>query len=93
MSELHESGEDYLEAILRIQKENGICRSVDVARKLNVSKPSDLIAELQGRFPLRVELDSLNAQDFERILREPKNSLIKQYVSLLETGYLTLIFT
>jgi Mn-dependent DtxR family transcriptional regulator len=40
VSELHESGEDYLEAILRIQKENGICRSVDVARKLNVSKPS-----------------------------------------------------
>ncbi len=40
MSELHESGEDYIEAILRIQKDNGICRSVDVARKLNVSKPS-----------------------------------------------------
>ncbi len=40
MTELHESGEDYIEAILRIQKDNGICRSVDVARKLNVSKPS-----------------------------------------------------
>ena len=59
----------------------------------NVSKPSDLIAELQGRFPLRVELDSLNAQDFEKILREPKNSLVKQYVSLLETEGVKLEFT
>ncbi len=59
----------------------------------SVSKPSDLIAELQGRFPLRVELSSLNADDFEMILREPKNSLIKQYVSLLETEGVKLEFT
>ncbi|MGP1586770.1 MAG: ATP-dependent protease ATPase subunit HslU [Treponemataceae bacterium] len=58
----------------------------------NVSKPSDLIAELQGRFPLRVELDSLNADDFEKILTEPKNSLTAQYVSLLETEDVKLEF-
>ncbi|MCR4790032.1 MAG: ATP-dependent protease ATPase subunit HslU [Treponemataceae bacterium] len=59
----------------------------------NVSKPSDLIAELQGRFPLRVELNSLNADDFEKILKEPKNSLINQYTSLLETEDVKLVFT
>ena len=59
----------------------------------SVSKPSDLIAELQGRFPLRVELTSLNADDFELILKEPKNSLIKQYVSLMETEDVKLEFT
>ncbi|MDP3025528.1 MAG: ATP-dependent protease ATPase subunit HslU [candidate division Zixibacteria bacterium] len=48
-------------------------------------KPSDLIPELQGRFPIRVELDSLNTKDFVRILTEPKNSLIKQYIALLAT--------
>jgi ATP-dependent HslUV protease ATP-binding subunit HslU len=48
-------------------------------------KPSDLIPELQGRFPIRVELDSLNTKDFVRILTEPKNSLIKQYTALLAT--------
>ena len=58
----------------------------------NVSKPSDLIPELQGRFPLRVELDSLNADDFKRILREPKNSLTKQYTYLLETEGVKLEF-
>ena len=58
----------------------------------NVSKPSDLIPELQGRFPLRVELDSLNAEDFKRILREPKNSLTKQYTYLLETEDVKLEF-
>jgi ATP-dependent HslUV protease ATP-binding subunit HslU len=51
----------------------------------HVSKPSDLIPELQGRFPIRVELHSLNTQDFIRILTEPENALIKQYKALLET--------
>jgi ATP-dependent HslUV protease ATP-binding subunit HslU len=51
----------------------------------HVSKPSDLIPELQGRFPIRVELSSLSADDFERILTEPKNALIKQYTALIET--------
>ncbi|MCL2763764.1 MAG: ATP-dependent protease ATPase subunit HslU [Treponema sp.] len=55
------------------------------AGAFNVSKPSDLIPELQGRFPLRVELDSLGKDDFLRILTEPKNALIKQYVELLGT--------
>lgn len=55
------------------------------AGAFSVAAPSDLIPELQGRFPLRVELDSLNKDDFKRILKEPKNSLIMQYVSLLET--------
>ena len=55
------------------------------AGAFSLSKPSDLIPELQGRFPLRVELDSLNKEDFKRILLEPKNALIKQYKALLET--------
>jgi ATP-dependent HslUV protease ATP-binding subunit HslU len=55
------------------------------AGAFNVSKPSDLIPELQGRFPLRVELDSLGKDDFLRILTEPKNALIKQYKELLAT--------
>jgi ATP-dependent HslUV protease ATP-binding subunit HslU len=55
------------------------------AGAFNVSKPSDLIPELQGRFPLRVELDSLGKDDFLRILTEPKNALVKQYVGLLAT--------
>lgn len=63
------------------------------AGAFNVSKPSDLIPELQGRFPLRVELDSLNAEDFKKILTEPKNALTKQYVSLLETEGVTVNFT
>ncbi|SUL34783.1 ATP-dependent endopeptidase hsl ATP-binding subunit [Staphylococcus aureus] len=49
------------------------------AGAFHVSKPSDLIPELQGRFPIRVELDSLSVEDFVRILTEPKLSLIKQY--------------
>jgi ATP-dependent HslUV protease ATP-binding subunit HslU len=53
------------------------------AGAFNVSKPSDLIPELQGRFPLRVELDSLGKEDFLRILTEPKNALTKQYIALL----------
>lgn len=63
------------------------------AGAFNVSKPSDLIPELQGRFPLRVELESLHAEDFKRILTEPKNSLTKQYTSLLETENVKLNFT
>lgn len=55
------------------------------AGAFSVAAPSDLIPELQGRFPLRVELESLHKEDFARILREPKNSLIMQYSSLLET--------
>lgn len=55
------------------------------AGAFSVSAPSDLIPEFQGRFPLRVELESLHKEDFKRILQEPKNSLIMQYTSLLET--------
>jgi ATP-dependent HslUV protease ATP-binding subunit HslU len=57
------------------------------------SKPSDLIPELQGRFPIRVELDSLTAKDFERILVEPKTALIKQYKALLEAESVKLDFS
>ncbi len=63
------------------------------AGAFNISKPSDLIPELQGRFPLRVELDSLNAEDFRRILLEPRNALIKQYTDLLGTEGVELAFT
>src|SRR5205814_4950122 len=59
----------------------------------HLSKPSDLIPELQGRFPIRVELDSLTLEDFKRILTEPKNSLVKQYMALLETEGIELEFT
>ena len=59
----------------------------------HVSKPSDLIPELQGRFPIRVELNRLTAGDFERILTEPKNALIKQYTALIETEGVKLKFT
>ncbi len=58
----------------------------------HVSKPSDLIPELQGRFPIRVELNSLTAEDFVRILTEPENALIKQYIALLATEGVNLIF-
>ena len=63
------------------------------AGAFNVSKPSDLIPELQGRFPLRVELDSLGKDDFLRILTEPKNALIKQYTELLATEDVKLSFS
>ncbi len=59
----------------------------------HVSKPSDLIPELQGRFPIRVELDSLTEDDFVRILTEPKNALIAQYQAMLETEGVKLTFT
>ncbi len=63
------------------------------AGAFHVSKPSDLIPELQGRFPIRVELKSLTEEDFIRILKEPKNALIKQYMALLETEGIKLTFT
>jgi ATP-dependent HslUV protease ATP-binding subunit HslU len=59
----------------------------------HVSKPSDLIPELQGRFPIRVELNSLTEKDFIRILTEPENALIKQYTALLVTEDVKLVFT
>ena len=62
------------------------------AGAFHVSKPSDLIPELQGRFPIRVELESLTIEDFKRILTEPKNALIKQYQALLETEGIELEF-
>ncbi len=62
------------------------------AGAFHVSKPSDLIPELQGRFPIRVELESLSENDFERILHEPKNALTTQYVALLATEGVTLTF-
>jgi ATP-dependent HslUV protease ATP-binding subunit HslU len=63
------------------------------AGAFHVSKPSDMIPELQGRFPIRVELKSLTENDFVRILTEPKNALIRQYVALLETEGIQLKFT
>jgi len=63
------------------------------AGAFHVSKPSDLIPELQGRFPIRVELDSLTLDDFVRILKEPKSALIKQYTALLDTEGVHLSFT
>lgn len=63
------------------------------AGAFHVSKPSDLIPELQGRFPIRVELESLTLDDFKRILTQPKNSLIKQYQALLKTEGIDLEFT
>jgi ATP-dependent HslUV protease ATP-binding subunit HslU len=62
------------------------------AGAFHVSKPSDLIPELQGRFPIRVELEPLGKDDFVRILTEPKNALVKQYVALMETEGLALDF-
>jgi ATP-dependent HslUV protease ATP-binding subunit HslU len=58
----------------------------------SVSKPSDLIPELQGRFPIRVELSALTEADFVRILTEPKNALCKQYVALMATADIELDF-
>lgn len=63
------------------------------AGAFTTSKPSDLIPELQGRFPIRVELNNLSKEDLSRILTEPRNSLIKQYVSLLSTEGLEVKFT
>lgn len=63
------------------------------AGAFHMAKPSDLIPELQGRFPIRVELNSLQVEDFVRILTEPKNALIKQYTALLETEGIKIEFT
>ncbi len=63
------------------------------AGAFHVSKPSDMIPELQGRFPIRVELQPLTIEDFKRILTEPKNALIKQYKALMETEGITLDIT
>ncbi|MCL6614791.1 MAG: ATP-dependent protease ATPase subunit HslU [Firmicutes bacterium] len=63
------------------------------AGAFHVTKPSDLIPELQGRFPIRVELSSLTKEEFERILVEPENALTKQYTALLETDGVELVFT
>jgi len=63
------------------------------AGAFNVSKPQDLIPELQGRFPIRVELEALSGEDFVRILTEPKNALVTQYIQLLGTENVTLEFS
>ena len=63
------------------------------AGAFHVTKPSDLIPELQGRFPIRVELHSLSTDDFIRILKEPKSALVKQYTALLETEGIKISFT
>jgi ATP-dependent HslUV protease ATP-binding subunit HslU len=63
------------------------------AGAFHVSKPSDLIPELQGRFPIRVELKSLTEADFIRILKEPKSALVKQYIALMDTEGIKLEFT
>jgi len=63
------------------------------AGAFHISKPSDLIPELQGRFPIRVEMSPLGEQDFRRILKEPKNALVKQYIALMGTEGLRLRFT
>jgi ATP-dependent HslUV protease ATP-binding subunit HslU len=63
------------------------------AGAFHVAKPSDLIPELQGRFPIRVELEPLTREDFVRILNEPQNALVRQYVELLKTEGVTLRFT
>ena len=63
------------------------------AGAFHVSKPSDLIPELQGRFPIRVELEALGREEFVRILTEPRSALVKQYMALMETEGITLTFT
>jgi ATP-dependent HslUV protease ATP-binding subunit HslU len=63
------------------------------AGAFHVSKPADLIPELQGRFPIRVELEPLTREDFVRILTEPRNALVKQYTALIGTEDVTLVFT
>lgn len=81
----------------RVQTKYGMIRTDHIlfiaAGAFNVSKPSDLIPELQGRFPIRVELDGLTASDFVKILGEPQNSLVKQYIALMETEQLELEYT
>jgi ATP-dependent HslUV protease ATP-binding subunit HslU len=80
-----------------VNTKHGIVRTDHIlfigAGAFHVSKPSDLIPELQGRFPIRVELESLTRADFARILIEPKNALTRQYAALLATEGVTLEFT
>ncbi len=57
------------------------------------SKPSDLIPELQGRFPIRVELNALTKDDFVKILKDPQNSLLKQFIALMKADGIKLVFT
>lgn len=63
------------------------------AGAFHMAKPSDLIPELQGRFPIRVELDKLSVDDFKRILKEPSNALLKQYTAMLKTEGINVVFT
>jgi ATP-dependent HslUV protease ATP-binding subunit HslU len=80
-----------------VQTKYGLVRTDHIlfvaAGAFHVSKPSDLIPELQGRFPIRVELQSLGEQDFVRILKEPKNALLNQYRALIETEGATITFS
>ena len=80
-----------------VQTRHGYVRSDHIlfvaAGAFHVAKPSDLIPELQGRFPIRVELSSLTADDFVRIMTEPENSLVKQYQALCASEDATLEFT
>jgi ATP-dependent HslUV protease ATP-binding subunit HslU len=81
----------------QVQTRHGYVRTEHIlfiaAGAFHKAKPSDLMPELQGRFPIRVELSDLTKDDFVRILREPKNSLTRQYAALLETEGITLEFT
>ena len=80
-----------------VNTKHGIVRTDHIlfiaAGAFHVSKPSDLIPELQGRLPIRVELDALDKQDLIRILTEPECSLVKQYHALLQTEGIELVFT
>jgi ATP-dependent HslUV protease ATP-binding subunit HslU len=81
----------------QVQTRHGYVRTEHIlfiaAGAFHKAKPSDLMPELQGRFPIRVELQDLTKGDFVRILKEPKNSLTRQYAALLETEGVTLDFT
>ena len=71
---------------------SAVTTSAVASGAFHIAKPSDLLPELQGRLPIRVELRALTKDDFKRILTEPENSLIKQYVALLGTEEVTLNF-
>ena len=79
-----------------VRTKHGMCRTDHIlfiaAGAFHLSKPSDLIPELQGRFPIRVELDSLGTEDFVRILTEPQGALVTQYRALLATEGIDLVF-
>jgi ATP-dependent HslUV protease ATP-binding subunit HslU len=94
---VEDSGMVFLDEIDKIAGREGMVSTDHIlfiaAGAFHVSKPSDLIPELQGRFPIRVELHSLTVNDFVRILTEPKSSLVKQSTALLETEGLKLEFT